>query len=308
MHRTISISLPAGCTAPLVARLQPHPDIISLSLDRGGSLKPVGDVLTLHLLNRGGNDVLRQVAEVCGNNPYTLTTAELASLVSPAQQEHIEQDFDEALWEEMESGLSHNGRLTSNYMYLMSIGGLVAAVGLVAEPVPQAMSFVAAAVLAPGFDPLAKVSLGMLHGKKMLIVKGLQNTLLGYTVLIISAAISFWIMQFTGAATVKDFVTNHEVLAMTHPDAKQLLMSVGGALAGGLMVASYRETFITGALMAMAVIHAAAMVGVGLATGQWFFAGQGAQRFGLDALLIVGCCWLVFWGKQQFVHHRKPLV
>ena len=308
MHRTIRISLPARLTDPLVASLKPYPDVIGLSLERGGSLKPVGDVLTIDLLNQGSDEVLRHVALLCTGTEYTITTAELASMIAPQRQEHIEQDSDEAVWEEMESGLSHNGRLTSNYICLMGIGGLVAAVGLVSEPVPQALSFVAAAVLAPGFDPLAKVALGLLHGKTPLVRKGLQNTLLGYTVLVLSAAVSFWIMQRTGAASVADFAENPEVIALTEPDAKQLLMSLGGALAGGIMVASHRESFISGALMAMAFIHAAAMIGVGLATSQWAIARQGAERFGLDALLVIGGCYVVFWLKQRFLHQRKPIV
>jgi hypothetical protein len=53
------------------------------------------------------------------------------------------------------------------------------------------------------------------------------------------------------------------------------------------MVLSYRRYLIPGALIALAVIEAAAMVGVALGAGSIALALQGLGRFGLDVLLIV---------------------
>ncbi|MBO0934001.1 DUF389 domain-containing protein [Fibrella aquatilis] len=308
MHRTFSVSLPSSHTDRLLDQLRPLAYVVGLSIERGSSIKPPGDVLTIQVLNRGADEVLRCVADVCQQQSFSVATAELASLIDLENHALIEKDYDEAVWEEIETGLRHNGRLTPNYVALMGIGGVVAAVGLVSDPAPQAVSIVAAAVLAPGFDPLAKVALGVLNRRKQLILMGLRNTLIGYGVLILCAGLSFWLMRLTGATTVADFINNPEVKSLSDPDMKQYLMSIGGAIAGGIIVASYRDSFIAGALMAMAFIHAAAMVGVSLVAGQWHYAVQGLERFGLDALFIVVGCYLVFGLKQVLVHNRKPIV
>lgn len=308
MQRTFNVSLTGDRTDRLIAQLQPIDEVVGISLQRGGSLKPVGDLLTLSVLNRGSDDVLRRIADTCAGTPYSIATSEQTSQIDPTQADVVIEDYDEAIWEEMETGLRHNGHITSNYLVLMGIGGVVAAVGLVSEPAPQAMAFVAAAVIAPGFDPLAKMALGITLRKPAIIWRGLLSTLAGYSVLIVLAGLAFWIMQQTGGTSVEGFTENSEVKALAEPTTRELLLSICGSLAGGVMVASYRESFIAGALMALAFIHAAAMIGVGTACGEWHYALEGLERFALDMVLIIGGCWLVFALKQALVHKRKPIV
>jgi hypothetical protein len=65
---------------------------------------------------------------------------------------------------------------------------------------------------------------------------------------------------------------------------------------------------IPGVLIALAVIPAAAMIGVALAAGQPGLMYQGAERLGLDVLLIIAAGTLIVLLKQLLVHRRKPMV
>ena len=308
MHRTFDVSLTSDRADRLIARLQPMDEVVGIARHRGGSVKPAGDLLTLSVLNRGSDEVLRRITATCEGSTYSIATAEQTSLIDPEQHAVIEKDYDEAIWEEMETGLRHNGHVTDNYLVLMGIGGVVAAVGLVSEPAPQAIAFVAAAVIAPGFDPLAKIALGVTLRKPQVIWRGVRSTLVGYSLLIVLAGLAFWIMKQTGGTSIEGFTANKEVKALAEPTTRELLLSIGGALAGGVMVASYRESFIAGPLIALAFIQAAAMIGVGLAVGEWQYALEGLERFVLDTALIIGGCWLVFTLKQVLVHKRKSIV
>ena len=53
MHRTIEITVPPAHTDTLVHELEQLEHVINLSVVRGASIKPPGDVLTVHVLNRG---------------------------------------------------------------------------------------------------------------------------------------------------------------------------------------------------------------------------------------------------------------
>lgn len=308
MHRTFEISAGNQFTHALIEQLQPLSEVIGLSVQTNGSIKPAGDIITIHLLNRGADEVLRRVAAVCGESTYTIVTSEHASLIDRQHRTAIENDIDEAIWEEIETGLRHNGHITANYLILMAIGGIIAAVGLVSDPAAQAVTFVAAAVIAPGFDPLAKLSLGLVLRKKVLLWMGLKSAFWGYAILIVMAGGAYWLMATTGAASAADFTGNTEVKALILPSSRDYLMSVCGAVAGAIMIAAYRESFISGALMALASIHSAAMIGVGIVSGRPFYAQQGAERLLLDIVLIIGCCWLVFFVKQRTLHKRTPIV
>ncbi|MBD2752381.1 DUF389 domain-containing protein [Spirosoma validum] len=308
MHRTLVVSLPSDHTDKLISQLEPLDCVVGLSVQRGGSIKPIGDILTLQTLNKGIDEALRRIADVCKGTTYSIATAEQASIIDPQNDSLVENDIDEAIWEEMETGLRHQGRVTGNYLSLMALGGAMSAVGLVSEPVPQVVAFVAASVIAPGFEPIAQIPLGLVLNNFHTIKRGLRSVLMGYGTLILASVLTFLLLRWLGAASEEEFVRNQAVDMMAHPSTKDIIVSICGTLSGAIIIASYRRSIIAGALIAMVIISAAAMIGVSIACGQWSLALEGAERFGLDVALIVASCYVVFMAKQQLLHKRKPIV
>lgn len=236
-----------------------------------------------------------------------MATSELASLVNPAREDRIRKDIDAAIWEEVETGLRYNGRVTGNFLALMALGGAIAAVGMVSEPVPQGLAFVAASIIAPGFEPLAKVPLGLVLRKPQTVLLGLRSSLIGYSVVILGALATFLALQWLGVTNADEFVKNPEVEAIVNPTGKNFTVSLCGTLAGCVIVAAYRRSVIAGALIAIVTITASAMVGVSLACGRLELAGRGLERLGIDVALIIASGLVVF-GTKQFFRQRKPLV
>jgi Domain of unknown function (DUF389) len=309
MHRTLEITVPPAVTDSLQAELVAIEEVIGLTLQRGGSLKPAGDVLTVHVLNRGADEVLRRVrAAVPDKRGLSIVTAEATSFIVPDDHHLVRGDRDEAIWEEMESGLRHQGRITVNYLLLMALGGIIAAVGLVSEPVPQAVAFVASAIIAPGFDPMTTVALGLVLRRGPLAGRGLTSALAGYAVLIGAAAATMWALVATGEADAALLAGNKEVQHLAHPMLMELVVAAAGALAGVVMLAAFRRSFQAGPLIAMAFIPAAALIGVAPVVGRWDLALEGLERFGADwgFILLLGAPFL--WLKQRFLHRRPPLV
>lgn len=308
MHRTFTIAVPTHLSAQLGAQLKPLEGVISVALYPNASLKPVGDIMSVQVLNREADEVLRRIQTECEGTAYSITTAEQASFIDPANKETVANDVDEAIWEEMETGLRHQGRITSNFLALMGLGGSMATVGLVSEPAPQAMAFIAASIISPGFEPIAKIPLGIVTRKAAVVWRGLLSVITGYAVLVGAAALTFAILLALGTVSTADFVNNPEVKHLADPTALELTMSACGALAGGLIIASYRRSVIAGALIAVVLIHAASMIGVAIVCNRWDLAGQGMERFLVDMLVVIIGCGLVFGAKQLFVHRRNPIV
>ena len=84
MHRTIEITVPPACTDELISQLEQEEHMINLSVVRGASIKPPGDVLTVHVLNRGTDQVMRlaEGAHIEGGD-VSVSTSELSSIVDP---------------------------------------------------------------------------------------------------------------------------------------------------------------------------------------------------------------------------------
>ncbi len=308
MHRAIEITVPPSHTDELVDKLGRHDQVVSLSVVRGASVKPAGDVLTVHALNRGADEVLRLAEAASEHGRVSVSTGELASLVDPEHEREVAKDVDEALWEEVETSLRHQSRTTANYLLLMALGGTIAATGFVVPSTEQAISFVAAAIVAPGFEPLAKVSVGLTLRRWGMLARGLGSAALGYLVLAASAALLLLTLRLTGVATVGEFVGNHEVQSLAHPALRSVLLSACGALAGMIMLTSYRRYLLPGALIALLIIEAAALVGAALAVGEPGLAYGALGRFLISAVLVFVAGVLVVGLKQAIVHRRKPMV
>ncbi|WP_420148330.1 DUF389 domain-containing protein [Spirosoma sp.] len=308
MHRTLVVSLPTDCTSQLISQLEPLESVVSLSVQYRSSIKPAGDILTLQVLNKGIDEALRQIAAVCKGTPYSIATAEQASIIDPSQASRVEDDIDEAIWEEMETGLRHQSRVTNNYLALMALGGIMSTVGLVSDPVPQVIAFTAASIVAPGFEPIAKIPLGLALNNFHTVKRGLKSVVMGYGLLILASVLTFASLRWLGATNVDKFVKNQAVEMMSNPSTKDVIVSICGTLSGAIIIASYRRSIIAGALIAMVIISAAAMIGAAIACGQWNLVREGAERFGLDVCLIIASCYVVFITKQKFLHKRKPIV
>lgn len=307
MHRTIEITTANADTDVLLRELELLGEVTGLSVSRGASVKPKGDVITVHVLNRGADAVLSRAREH-GGERVSIVTAELTSIIDKQHEEAIDRDVDEAVWEEMETGLRHQGRITANFIALMALGGAIAAIGLVSEPAPQAIAFVAASIIAPGFEPLAKIPLGVVLGRWKVVWSGFSSSVVGYAVLILAAALVMFILLATHSVEVSELVGNPEVKNLAHPTLKEMTVSGAAALAGMVMIAAYRRSVIAGPLVALVIIHAAASVGAGFAARQKNLIFEGAERLCLDVVLIIIAGALVFFVKRMTVHRRQPIV
>ena len=308
MHRTIEITVPPAATDALIRQLEKSDHLVSLSVHRGASVKPPGDVLVVHALNRDADRVMRLADEARSEGQVSVTTSELTSIVDPEHEREVANDIDEALWEESETSLRHQGRTTSNYLSLMALGGAVAATGFMVTGSSQTISLIAASIIAPGFEPLAKVPMGLALRRWAVVGRGLASAGVGYLTLAVGAALAFALLRLTGVGTAEEFLGNSETKVLTDPTLRDILLSSFAALAGMIMVIAYRRSVIAGPLIALAIVPAAAMAGIALVAGRPDLTYQGIERFVIDVVIIVLLGTLVVALKQAFVHRRKPMV
>src|SRR4051812_32790099 len=162
MHRRITFQGHSAALTALAAELQPLEGVIALAHHARGSAKPVGDVLQVDVLNSYADDVLRRARPAVDDQDVELSVviSQSTAIVDRARAHLIAKDADETLWEEMEADLRNHGRVSANYVVLMALGGIIAASGFLLESVTQAIAFVGAAIIAPAFEPVAKLAQG----------------------------------------------------------------------------------------------------------------------------------------------------
>lgn len=307
MHRTIELAVPASAAEAVIDALGALDGVIGLARHGGASVVPAGDVITVHALNRDVDEVMRETKRICGDRPFTVVTAEVASITDERNQDRIDRDVDEAIWEELETGLRHQGRLTHNFLLLMGLGGLIGAAGAFAEPSLGVVAYVASAIITPGFEPLAKLPLGMVLGRWAVFRVGVIATVVGYAVLIAAAAVTWPLLNLLGTVPASAFLEGDVLKHTLDPSPDVLAVSIAGAFAGVIILASYRRSVIAGALVAMRLIEAASVAGIAIGMGRFDIAADAFARLGLDVLFVLVAGVIVFGLKQLFVHRRGSL-
>lgn len=307
MHRTIEASVSSERTDDIVKELLVHPHVVGLNVIRSVALKPPGDTLLIHVLNKGADDVMQTLTKYTAGSDFSIVTSELASISDPKNQKQIDHDIDEAIWEEMETGLRHNGRLTPNYLMLMAIGGIIATVGFVSPLHNLVIAFVAASIIAPGLEPLAKIPLGIALKKKDILWTGIKASIVGYLMIALFAALTFWLLQTFSHIKPEQFLENEATKDLMKLPLKDFLLSLAAASASIIMYLSYRTNVIAGPLIALILIPATAAIGVCLLLGEWNYALSILKRLGADIGLIICTGLVLIYTKQKFVHKRDPI-
>ncbi|HUC81994.1 MAG TPA: DUF389 domain-containing protein [Flavisolibacter sp.] len=307
MHRSIEIAAPAPQIESLVIALKDHPLVINVVRIRGAAIKPAGDALQLEVLNRGADDVMKMIKQYVIGSNYTVITGEVSSMNNPALQHKINDDVDEAIWEELETGLRHNGCITPNFLLLMGLAGVIASIGYVSFLQMQVGAFIAASIIAPGLEPIAKLPLGIMMGKKEIFFKGLRATLVGYAVLMGAAAGTFALLNGIGEVDSANFLENEVTQSLLHIKVADVMMSVAAAAAAIIMYLSYRRHVIAGPLIALILIPATTAIAMFAVLGKWqeVWNVLGKSAVEIAVIIVVGC--LLIWTKQKWVHRRKPI-
>jgi len=153
VHRKFVISGDPQVLRRLASELEPMAAIVRVSLDETACLKPRGGVLDVQALNRSSDEVLRQIQRDIELGKVVVEISESTSIIDVSRQEVIDHDYDEMLWEEMEQSLRNQGRLSSNSLVLMALGGAMAAAGATAQPLIQVTAFVRRRSSRPGSIP-----------------------------------------------------------------------------------------------------------------------------------------------------------
>ncbi|MCD2185601.1 DUF389 domain-containing protein [Actinomycetospora soli] len=308
MHHSVEMSVPSAATDGTLSRLAAIDGVLALKVERGAGVRPEGDVITVQTLNRSVDDVLAAAAEAERHGPIAVATGGVESLVATGAQGAIDDDADESPWEEFERRLRHHGRLSLNYVLLMTVGGAIAVAGLLSPPVPQALALAASAVLTPAFEPVGELAVALVRRSGYAIRRGLVSVLVGYLLLAVGGGLAFLVLRALGLASPKTLASSEGLHLVIDPTAADWLVAAGGAVAGLLIITSFRQAVLAGALIALALVPAGGVLGMGVAALDVGLALQGLQRLAEDVALVLVLGGLVVLGKDRLKHHgRRPL-
>lgn len=217
----------------------------------------------------------------------------------PDRKEALEQSTREELFVQISSG----AKLSGDYLVMVALATIVAAIGLTSDGVA---AVIGAMVIAPLLGPIMGLAMGAALGEQTLIRRGLQSFASGIALAIaISLALALVIPPNWES---RDMMSRAEVRL----DGLALAMAAGGAAA--LSVARGTSSALVGVMVAAALLPPAAAVGLFAGYGEGDLALRAALLLSLNVASLILSALIVFrvrrirprgWMEQQ--HARRAV-
>jgi uncharacterized hydrophobic protein (TIGR00341 family) len=168
------------------------------------------------------------------------------------KQEDAATEAREALYEGVEKGV----RLDLNFMVLVVLSSLVAAIGLITN---NAAVVIGAMVIAPLLGPNLALSFGTAMGDLSLIKKSVQTLVAGMILAVAAPAIlgMFWTFD----------ITNHELVLRTAVGIDSAILALASGAAAALSLTTGLSSVLVGVMVAVALLPPAAALGLMLGSG-----------------------------------------
>lgn len=187
----------------------------------------------------------------------------------------------------------------------MGISGVLAAIGLATNALHLV---VGAMLIAPGFEPIVRFSMGMVS-RNQGWRRGLMQTAQTYAALLLGAAITAGVLRLLGTSPLgqeESYLPSSVLVSYwTSFSATTFMVSVTAGVAGAILVASNRAVLTAGVMVALALVPGTTLVASGLVGGDAGIAGRGALRWAIDVVIVAGTSLLVFAWKQVHTYRRR---
>ena len=299
MPRTISVLLPSSRTDAFVDDVAALDGLLTLQVVRGAGVQPPGDSVTLEVSDTSMPDLMHVLDRYGAgtDDGVSVTMNEAVGMVSASASATIMRDPASSTLEEMHFMLARESRMSVNKVMVMAAAGVVAAAGIATNAVHVV---VGAMVIAPGFEPLLRLSLGALN-RHHVWRYGAMDCLKGYGALLAGAGVTMLVLPLLGVrvpANDAGYLASQSLVSYWGSvTTAATVVAAAGGLAGALLVAANRSVLTAGVMIALALVPAAALVATGLVTGDLGLAGRAGVRWLHDAALVVITGLVVLGGK-----------
>ncbi len=223
----------------------------------------------------------------------SVTTSAPASVVSAGQMTAVVRDTSTSTWEEIELTLGRESTMTVPKVVVMGLVGVVAAAGVLTGALHVV---VGAMVIAPGFEPLVRIELGLVQRRRSWR-DGLVDSARGYGALLLGTAACAALLSVSGTRLPQGSETYHSGAALvsywTSTTTASVVVSLAAGVAGILLVVARRAVLTAGVMIALALVPALTIVAVSAVSADLDLLVRAAVRWLVDVAAVVGASVVV---------------
>jgi uncharacterized hydrophobic protein (TIGR00271 family) len=296
---------PTDVTPGLVASLSTRPGVLNMIVLVGVAHHPDGDAVEFDVITAEANEVLHDMRTLGVARRGSIMIEDIGTELSDRATE-AEARAPRALryspvWEGAEARIRAGGRYPPSWFILLTIAGLIAAVGIFTN---SQILIVGAMVVGPEYSAIISVALGITTRDRRRIRTGAAALFFGFLIaIVVTLAFSVVVRALglepdayrLGVRPVSNLIDT--------PDAFSVVVATLAGIVGVVSLVEARTGALIGVFISVTTIPAAADTGVSMAFEKWSEAAGSLVQLLLNVtiLMAVGAVGLVV---QQRVWRR----
>lgn len=303
----LRIVAPPDAAVEAVAQLRASDAVSSLVHVPGASVRPVGDLVLCDVAREQASVLVEQLEELGIGRTGGISIEEVTTVVSEAaaRAEQAAPDMafgDQVVWEDVEARTSDETTLSINFIELMLIAGMLAAIGILLD---SPILIVGAMVVGPEFGPLAALCVAMVQRRPDLARRSALALLAGFLAVIPVVFLATLVLRGTGVAP-EQFPDHPLTLFISSPDVFSVLVAYLAGTAGILSLTSSKSGALIGVVISVTTIPAAANIGVAGAYGQAVEVRGAVLQLGINlAAIVAGGVARLYVQHRVYVVRRR---
>lgn len=182
----------------------------------------------------------------------------------------------------IEAEIHQQAELTSAYGLMLFAACGIAALGLLQSSVAVVIG---AMLISPLMGPILSLGMSLARIEPRRFKKAAITLAIGAVLSIMAAVIIVWLVPLKDATP--------EIIGRTRPTLLDLIIAVLSGFVGAYLTINHKAGAIAGVAIATAVMPPLAVVGFGVATGNWAFAGGALLLFFTNVVAILAAVFVV---------------
>jgi uncharacterized hydrophobic protein (TIGR00271 family) len=312
MH--LRISVPSALSDDVLGILSDDPAVSSLSVVRGASVEPSGDLVLADVAREATSEIVSRLQATGLADEGTLAVEPVNAWISRRGLEAEElapgSSADSVVWVDVAQRAYEDSELNWTYGSFMVLATLIAGIAIVLD---SQVLVIGAMVLGPEFGAVAALGIGLVRRRPHLLRRAALTLVVGFALAIAVTAAATLLAKVLGWVTLQDVTGPRPETAFIYtPDKWSVVVALIAGAAGVLSLTSARVGSLSGVLISVTTVPSAANVALGLAFGAahevWGSSLQLAVN--LSAMALAGWATLAVqqtvWSKVSA--HRERLM
>ncbi|MCA0330474.1 MAG: DUF389 domain-containing protein [Actinobacteria bacterium] len=309
----VEVSCPAALAGPALELLQEHPAVSALSVGRGASVKPVGDVITAYVPREAANDVLEELRTLGIHREGAIRVTPVDAWISqPGYDAELAAPgagADAVVWPEVVQRAYADTELTWAFVSFMVLATFIAAVAIVLDSV---VLVIAAMVLGPEFGAVAALGLALVRKRPGLLGRAGRTLAAGFAVAILATTVFAVAGNYVGWIEPADLLGARPGTAFVYsPDRWSFIVAIIAGAAGVLSITSSKSGGLVGVFISVTTIPAAGNAALALGLGVWSELWGSLLQLVVNIIGMAVAGWLTLvlqqtvWQRVRILRRRR---